>query len=99
MQRTQSGQRTAKEHAINLKRADKGSTTVILNTANKIQEAQVQLDKRDHYPPLENPMVTETLRKVNELIAKLHNGKHIDDMTKRWLSQIPNPPRIPIFYT
>ena len=44
-------------------------------------------------------MVTETLRKVDELIAKLHNGKHIDDMTKRWLSQTPNPPRISIFYT
>ena len=85
--------------AINLKRADKGSTTVILNRGNKIQEAQVQLDNRDHYCPLENPMVTETLRKVNELIAELHNGKHIDDITKRWLSQTPNPPRIPIFYT
>ena len=69
--------------AINLKRADKGSTTVILNKGNKIQEAQVQLDNRDHYRPLENPMVTETLQKVNELIAKLHNGKHIDDTTKK----------------
>ena len=88
-----------KNTAINLKRADKGSTTVILNKGDKIQEAQVQLDNRDHYRPLENPMVTETLRKVNELIAKLHNGKHIDDITKRWLSQTPNPPRIPIFYT
>ena len=85
--------------AINLKRADKGSTTVILNKGNKIQEAQVQLDNRDPYRPLENPMVTETLQKVNELIAKLHNGKHIDDITKRRLSQTPNPPRIPIFYT
>ncbi|CAH3136328.1 unnamed protein product, partial [Pocillopora meandrina] len=59
--------------AINLKRADKGTTTVILNKRDKIQEAQ--------------------------LIAQLHNGKHIDDMTKKWLSQTPNPPRIPIFYT
>nr|XP_058942951.1 uncharacterized protein LOC131771192 [Pocillopora verrucosa] len=85
--------------AINLKRADKGTTTVILNKRDKIQEAQVQLDNRDHYRPLENPMVTDTLKKVNELIAQLHNGKHIDDMTKKWLSQTPNPPRIPIFYT
>ena len=28
----------------------------------------------------------------------MRKGKHIDDMTKRWLSQTPNPPRIPIFY-
>ena len=72
---------------------------MILNKGDKIQEAQVQLDNRDHYRSLENPMVTETLRKVNELIAKLHNGKYIDDIPKRWLSQTPNPPRIPIFYT
>jgi len=44
-------------------------------------------------------MVTETLQKVNELIAKLHNGKHIDNITKKWLSKTPNPPRISIFYT
>ena len=49
--------------AINLKRADKGTTTVILNKRDKIQEAQVQLDNRDHYRPLENPMVTDTLKK------------------------------------
>ena len=72
---------------------------MILNKGDKLQEAQVQLNNRDHYRPLENPMVTETLRKVNELIAKLHNGNHIDDITKRWLSQTPNLPRIPIFYT
>ena len=72
---------------------------MILNKKEKIQEGQVQLDNRDHYRPLENPMVNDTLKKVNELIAQLHNGKHIDDMTKKWLSQTPNPPRIPIFYT
>ena len=28
----------------------------------------------------------------------MRQGKHIDDMSKKWLSQTPNPPRIPIFY-
>ena len=28
----------------------------------------------------------------------MRQGKHIDDITKRWLSQTPNPPSIPIFY-
>jgi len=81
-----------KNTAINLKRADKGSTTVILNKRDKIQEAQVQLDNSDHYRPLENPMVTETLRRVNKLITQLHDGKHIDDTTKKWLSRTPKPP-------
>ena len=47
------------------------------------------------------PMVKTTQEKVNdhEIINLLHRGKHIDDMTKKWLSQSPNPPRIPVFYT
>ena len=47
------------------------------------------------------PMVKTTQEKVNdyEIINLLHRGKHIDDMTKKWLSQTPNPPRIPVFYT
>ena len=38
----------------------------------------------------------KTCRK--EVIDQMSQGKHIDDMSKKWLSQIPNPPRIPIFY-
>ena len=58
--------------AINLKRADEGSTTVLLNRTDKIQEDQVQLKNRDHYKPLEKPMVAETLQRVNEIITQLH---------------------------
>ena len=40
--------------AINLKKkADKGSTTVILNVTDKHQEGLVQLNNRDYYLPLE----------------------------------------------
>ena len=35
--------------AINLKKADKGTTTVIMNMADKIHEAKVQLDNRKYY--------------------------------------------------
>ena len=45
---------------INLKKADKGTRTVVLNTEDKIQEGQVQLDNTEHYRPLESPMVEET---------------------------------------
>ena len=72
--------------AINLKKADKGNTTVILNVTDKLQEGLIQRNNRDHYLPLEKPMVAETLQKAKELISQLHNGKYIDDMTKEWLS-------------
>ena len=64
-----------------------------MNESSKIQEAEVQLEKREYYQPLEAPMVSNTQTKVNQpIIDKLHRGKHIDDMTKKWLAQTPSPP-------
>ena len=84
---------------INIKRADKGSSIVVLNKEDKIKEGQIQLDDRENYKPLETPMVVETSKRVKKLIDKLYKEKHIDEMTRRWLSLTPNPPRIPQFYT
>ena len=75
--------------AINLKKADKGTTTVIMNKSDKIYEARVQLDNREHYERLKALMVKTTQEKVNDLISRLHQGEHIDDMTKKWLLQTP----------
>ena len=58
--------------AINLKKVDKGNTTVILNITDKLQ-GLIQRNNRDHYLPLEKPMVVETLQKAKELISQLHN--------------------------
>ena len=46
---------------INLKKADKGNTTVIMNKCDRIHEAQTQLNNRKYYKPLEKPMEEETL--------------------------------------
>jgi len=70
-----------------------------MNTIHKIQEGQIQINDQNNYRPLDNPMVKETLSKVSRLITHLHHGNHIDNMTKKWLSQTPSPPRIPEFYT
>ena len=86
-------------HHINLKKADKGSTTVVMNKTDKIREGQTQIDDKNNYSPLTEPMVKETQSKVLRLITNLHHEKHIEDMTKKWLSKTPCPPRIPEFYT
>ena len=39
-----------------------------------------------------------TQKRVNEIIDQMCQGKHIDDVTKTWLSQTPNSLRIPMFY-
>ena len=61
---------------INLKKADKGTTTVIMKKAEKIYEANVELDNRKHYERLKAPMVKTTQEKVNDLINRLHQGEH-----------------------
>ena len=72
-----------------------------MNKTDKIHEAEVQLQNREHYnyQPLEAPMVKTTQQKVYNTTDELHRGKHVDDMTRKWLSQSSSPPRIPIFYT
>ena len=66
---------------------------------DKLNEGQIQLNVRGHYRPLESPMVEETGKRVLNFINELYQGNFIDEMTKKWLCQTPNPPRIPIFYT
>ena len=70
-----------------------------MNTKDKLQEGQVLLDDKNNNTPLTTPMAKETARKTRVIINDLHQGNHIETMTKKWLLQTPNPPRIPVFYT
>ena len=49
--------------------------------------------------PLDKAMVESTARKANALIKSMLQEGYIDQMTAKWLSHTPNPPRIPVFYT
>ena len=66
---------------INLKKADKGTRMVVLNTVDKIREGQIQLDSLEHYKPLERPMAAEMSLRVQQLVKELHERDYIDDMT------------------
>ena len=70
---------------INIKKADQGTSTVIMNKQDKI-----------HYLLLDIPISESTQERVQRIIDTLYREKHKDDMTKKCLSQTPNPPR---FYT
>ena len=45
---------------INVKKVDKGTTTVIMKTEDKIREGQILLNEDKNYKPLSSPMVSET---------------------------------------
>ena len=87
------------DKTIILKKADKGTTSVMMSKESKINEGLALLNEKNNYQPLTQPMVETTTRKVTQLIKSLLQEGHIDDMTAKWLSLTPNPPRIPIFYT
>ena len=70
-----------------------------MNKIDKIKEGMTLIEVKEHYRPLEKPMVEETARKVRNIITELYQKKHIDEMKLKWLSHTPNPPRIPVFYT
>ena len=52
-----------------------------------------------NYQPLDKPMVDTTAKKVHQLIQSLLQEGHIDVMTANWLSLVPHPTQIPVFYT
>jgi len=85
---------------INLKKADKGTTTVILDTAQIRNEGSEQLSNDKFYKPISSPIVHNTARKAKELVNKLYRSGHIDLMTHKWLITIClKQPRIPEFCT
>ena len=49
--------------------------------------------------PLGQQMVEDTSKKGNALIKSILHEGYINEMTTKWLSLTPSPPRIPVFYT
>ena len=84
---------------VNIKKADKGITTVVMDTRRKITESNDQVYDTNYYTPLHEPMVSSTANKVKLIVNKLYVNKHIDETTFKWLKNSQNPPRIPEFYT
>ena len=53
---------------INIKKADKGTSTFIMNKEDKIHKGQIQQDVEENYKALSLPMVSETYKRVTQLI-------------------------------
>ena len=70
----------SRDKNIVIKTSNKGTTTVLMNRTDKLNEAQVQIDDIHNYRPLDNPMVGTTAKKVHRLIQSLLQEGHIDDI-------------------
>ena len=80
---------------IKVKKADKGTSTVIMNKEDKIKEGQIQLDNTDHYKHIDQPMDLGTATKVEKVVAEMYKNRFIDEIIKQWLLQRQNPSNIP----
>ena len=51
-----------------MKKANKGTTTIIMSREQKIKEGQTLLNDLDNYRPLDKPMADETAEKIIVLL-------------------------------
>ena len=82
----------SRDKKIVLKKADKGTTTVIMNKEDKLNEGQVQLDDIHNHRPLDKPIVSTTAKKVHRLIQSLLQEGHIDDMAAKLMALLDARP-------
>ena len=63
---------------INIKRAHKGNTTVIMTREEKTKEGLTSLNVKENYKPLKVPVVGGTHKRVKHFLSELCLGHHID---------------------
>ena len=74
----------SRDKNILLKKADKRTSTIVMNREDKIKEGQVQLNDRNKYRPLDKAMIEFTAKNANALIKSLLQEGHTDEMTAKW---------------
>ena len=62
------------------KKRTKGTTTVIMDTEQKIQGLE-QVSNENFYKPLETPLVSSTAVLAGNIVKTLFDNRHIDNMT------------------
>ena len=77
---------------VNLKKANKGSTTVVMDTTQKIEEGLEQVSDKRFYKPLVEPIVSQTAAKaklssthcsLTDILTKWHTSGLIQAKTHR----------------
>lgn len=84
-----------RDSTIIIKPADKGSATVIMDRTSYIKEAERQLNNRDHYLPLANPIYPETAEMISNILTTLHLRKILTKAQITYLKgRKPHRPRL-----
>lgn len=84
-------------NSIVIKKADKGSSIVIMNKEDYLFEGHRQLNNLKHYKPLDKPIFNETAELINGILKDLKEASYISDKQYRFLKPGKNP-RPRVFY-
>ena len=76
---------------IVIKKADKGSATVIMDKSAYIKEAERQLHNPRFYTKISDPIYTENANKIRDIITTMYKEKFLTHREFQYL----NPPRQP----
>ena len=71
---------------------------VVQDTADYVSEATRQLRNELHYTKLKTDPTVRIAKTSNQLVNRLHDDGHIDDVTCRWALVKPNKVRCHQFY-
>lgn len=82
---------------IVIKKADKGSATVIMDLSDYCIEADRQLSNASFYKPLKEPIYPSNRTKIRNILSKMKNDGFIDKAQFDFLAG-PEDPRPRIFY-
>jgi len=82
---------------IIIKKADKGSATVIMNKTDYLTEGYRQLSNCNYYSKLDSPIYPETASKIDEILTKMLQENVINDKQYAFLAP-PETPRPRFFY-
>lgn len=82
---------------ITIKVADKSKTIVVQNTTNYINEGLRQLNQI-YYEKIDKPSTDEAIQILKEIIKQLTDQGLIDDMTRKFVSQNIEQPKIGKIY-
>lgn len=90
--------RLKKNSDLVIRKADKGSTIVILNKNDYVEEGLRQLNDGIHYEKIDSIDICGTLKNVRNHAAHMHYHNEIDKVTFGYLYDVSMKPNTPYIY-
>ena len=87
----------SQNHKITIKKSDKSSSLVVMDTTDYVKSAMLQLNNREFYRPLQQPKYPDNARVLEQILYQMFHKQHLSE--KELFFLLPPPvPRPRLFY-